>query len=177
MKKNDKLLYFNEWVSLYQAKNGFVYADRKGTNSVAVLAFRKIKNEYEFLIRYQPLAAIDKETKLFPCCITGSIDKNLSYEDIALEELYEEGGIKTKDYKRIIKTTSFISSTQLSEITYVYLIDVTNLKQNKANGDGSYYEKISHVKWVKQKELSKILENQVLVSLFIAYLLFLSTLS
>jgi hypothetical protein len=50
-----KYLYQNKWVSLKETERGFVYGERKNTNSTATLLYRLIKGKYEFLLRYQPL--------------------------------------------------------------------------------------------------------------------------
>ncbi|OAV63235.1 hypothetical protein Barb4_05454 [Bacteroidales bacterium Barb4] len=53
-----KTLYKNKWVSLKLTPRGFVYGERRNTNSTAALCYKKIKNEYHFLLRYQPLPMI-----------------------------------------------------------------------------------------------------------------------
>lgn len=50
-----KVLYKNYHLSLYKTERGFIYAERRNINSTASLLFKKVKNDYKFLLRYQPL--------------------------------------------------------------------------------------------------------------------------
>ncbi len=173
MSKNKKI-FEHQWIDVYETEDHFIYAERRGKDSIAILAYKLTNNGYEFLIRWQLLPATSvKEHKLMPCCITGSLWDQKSLINAVKAELLEEGGITLNDINRIITTKSFISSTQMNETTHVYLIDVTNLPQQEIKGDGSYLESISKTTWISQLELKKILASDVtLVSLLIAYNLF-----
>ncbi len=172
---NNKKLFEHKWINVYETQDHFIYAERRGKDSIAVLAYRlTTNNEYEFLIRWQLLPATSvKDHKLMPCCITGSLWDQTDLIEAVKSELYEEGGIKLDDNNRIKATKSFISSTQMSETTHVYLVDVTNIKQQEIKGDGSYLESISKSEWISQSKLEKIIKDDTtLVSLLIAYNLF-----
>ncbi len=171
---NNKKLFEHKWINVYETEDHFIYAERRGKDSIALLAYRKVKDDYEFLIRWQLLPATSiKEHKLMPCCITGSLWDQTNLITAVKAELYEEGGIELQDEKQIKTSKSFISSTQLSETTHVYLVDVTNLEQQPIKGDGSYLESVSKTTWVSHQELKRIIKEDVtLVSLSIAYELF-----
>lgn len=171
---NNKKLFEHKWINVYETEDHFIYAERRGKDSIAVLAYRAVDGDYEFLIRWQLLPATSiKEHKLMPCCITGSLWDQTDLIQAVQSELLEEGGINLDDTKRIKATKSFISSTQMSETTHVYLVDVTNLAQTTIKGDGSYLESVSESKWISHKELKEILaQHTTLVSLLIAYDLF-----
>ncbi len=183
--KKVKPLYTNYWLSLYQTPKGFVYAQRKGINSTASLCFRlNKKGQYEFLIRYQPLPVIHqysnkKENTLYPCCITGSIEQNESPLQNCLKEVFEESGYKIKQ-NNIKHVISASASTQMNEIVFHYLVDLTNVKkQGKEQNDGSYFESVSKNKWVSEKTLNEILSNEeglFLSCLGICYLAFITKL-
>ncbi len=174
MSKNNKI-FEHKWMNVFETEDHFIYAERRGKDSIAVLAYRLVDNDYEFLIRWQLLPATSvREHKLMPCCITGSLWDQTDLIAAVKSELYEEGGIKLNDNNRIKAHKSFISSTQMSETTHVYIVDVTNLEQEAISGDGSYLESISETKWTSHDDLKNIIDNQtVLVSLLIAYNLFL----
>ncbi|MCQ3907639.1 MAG: hypothetical protein MJ219_02630 [Mycoplasmoidaceae bacterium] len=55
----NKLLHKTKYLSLYETKQGFIYAQRRGINSTAILCFKKEKGNYYFLIRYQPLPVVN----------------------------------------------------------------------------------------------------------------------
>ncbi|XQP55684.1 MAG: DNA mismatch repair protein MutT [Mycoplasmoidaceae bacterium] len=160
----NKLLYKNKYVSLYETKQGFVYAQRRGINSTAILCFKKVKGNYYFLIRYQPLPVVNtvphlKWDDLYACPITGSIEENQSPLDNALSEIYEEANLKVSK-KNLIAGSYCVSSTQMNETVFNFLFDVTGIKPiNKKQGDGSIFENISLNKWISYQQLKKIVLN------------------
>lgn len=177
-----KKIFNNYHLSVYQTPKGFVYAQRRNVNSTAALCFKKNSKtkEYEFLIRYQPLPVIKfknikwNESCLFPCCITGSLEKGETPKSNIIKEVLEESGYKISN-KNILGCISVTSSTQMNEVVHHFLIDLTNLKNKKPKNDGSYFEAISKNVWVSHKQLLKILNSGkelYLSSLGIAYLLF-----
>ena len=97
-------------------------------------------------------------------------------EQNGIKEVLEEAGYKItkKNIKDCVLATA---STQMNEVVFHYLVDLTNQKQvtNKL-GDGSYFEAISKNKWVSQKEVENILYDNkelYLSSLSACYGLFL----
>ncbi len=182
--KRSKCLYKNEWLSLYETPRGFIYAQRKGINSTAILCYRKNKKKYEFLVRFQPLPVLKNRNDficdhtLYPCCVTGSIEEKETPLINCLKEVYEETNylITKKQIKHCICATS---STQMNEIVYHYLVDLTGIDINdgKLMGDGSYFENISKNQWLSEKQLKKILlsnQDLYLSSLAINYLAFIN---
>lgn len=146
-----KLIKQTKYLSLYQTKQGFIYAQRRNINSTACLCFKKIKGKYQFLIRYQPLPVVNtikhfKWDDCFACPITGSLEKNQTPIANAIAEVYEEANLKICK-KNILASNKFVSTTQMNETVFCFLIDVTNIKPtNKKQGDGSIFEKVSYNK-------------------------------
>ncbi|MEE3928310.1 NUDIX domain-containing protein [Mycoplasmopsis ciconiae] len=175
--KPDKLLFQTKWLSLYETNKGFIYAERKGVDSIAFLAFKKENGEYLFHLRYQlypNLKHLNNEYKFYPSCITGTIEANETPIQTVIKEAFEEGGFKISQ-QNIISYTPYLATTQSNEIVHVYLglID-SSVECCEAQGDGSYFEKISFNKWVNIQELQQILKNEIThSSLFVAYKLFL----
>lgn len=177
-----KKLFDNPHVCMYQTKKGFIFAQRRGINSTATLCFKKQKEGYEFLIRYQPLPILNNkkfkniDNSLYPCCITGSLEKNQTPIQNCIAEVFEESGYKIAK-KDIVDTVNTVSTTQMNEIVYHYLVDLTNKEMSSTpTTDGSFFEKISKNVWVTEKELINTIyhkENIYLSSLAICYLLFL----
>lgn len=174
----NKELYQTKYLSLLQTEKGFYYAQRRNKNSVAGLCFKKENNIYYFLLRYQPLPEIDNKIswdELYPCPITGSCEINEDYLTTMIREIYEEGGIKVST-NNLVANTSCVATTQMNEIVYNYLFDVTNLEQVKTSGDGSIFESVSQNVWVTLDQLEDIIFNNkakaYLSSLITCYLLF-----
>ena len=176
-----KILYKAPWLELHVSSRKFYFAQRKGINSTAVLCFRKTKHGFEFLMRYQPLPVIELKNyklnkALYPCPITGSLEKNETPDQNVVKEILEESGYKITK-KNLVDCVLATASTQMNEVVFHYLADLTGVKQatNKL-GDGSYFENISENKWISQKQLEDILyrnKELYLSSLSVCYGLFL----
>ena len=175
-----KKLFDTKHLSLFETKKGFIYAERRGINSTAALCYRfnRSKNCYEFLVRYQPLPInkfINKIDKfLYPCCITGSIEKNESEEQNIIKEVFEESGYIISK-KNIISVNKATATTQMNEIVFHYLINLDGCKKTKCMNDGSFFESISVNKWINEKKLINLIINNkeiYLSSLGICYLMF-----
>lgn len=176
-----KLLKQTKFLSLFQTKQGFIYAQRRNINSTACLCFKKVKGDYQFLIRYQPLPVVNtikhfKWDDCFACPITGSLEKKQTPIINVINEIYEEANIKITK-RNIISWSKFVPTTQMNETVFCFLVDVTNLKPvNKKQGDGSIFEDVSYNKWISHSQLSKILssknKNLFLSSLAICFNLF-----
>lgn len=175
-----KVLYKTKYLNLLETKRGFFFAQRRNVNSTATLLYRKTKDDYEFLLRYQPLPELKiKKTKsnwnsLFPCCVTGSLEKNETPQTNCIKEVYEETGYKIK--KSNIKCFNIaVSSTQMNECVYNFVVDIANIRpENNGLGDGSIFEQVSKNIWVSHKQLKDILLcNKIyLSSLASSYILF-----
>lgn len=159
-----KLLYKTKYLSLYKTKQGFIYAQRRGINSTAILCFKKDKGEYKFLIRYQPLPVVNTVKHLkwddcYACPITGSIEESESPLDNAIKEVYEEANIKITK-KNLVAGSYCVATSQMNETVFNFLFDVTKCKTvRKHQGDGSIFEEVSLNKWLTYKQVKKILLN------------------
>ena len=119
-------LFSNPYISI-KKKNGFVYAERKGRDSVAIVLTRN--NGTEVMMRYQPLIA--DGGKWYGCPITGSMDHEDEIpEECAVREIAEESGFIV-DIDELLCLTSYIVCTQTNEICHLFTIDVTGLEQGK----------------------------------------------
>ncbi|QZX49032.1 NUDIX domain-containing protein [Mycoplasma sp. E35C] len=172
----DKLLHETEWLNLYQTDKGFIYAQRKSVNSIASLCFKHVGDEVMYLIHYQPQPELKSKkcwNDLYPCPITGAIDPNETPLQAAIRETYEEGGIKV-DLNQFHDQIYFVPSTQMNEIVYCFIFDVTNLEQEEPKTDGTLFESVSINKWMTQSEVEDILfknKEIYLTSLLNAYCL------
>lgn len=175
--KPDKLLYKTPWLKLFLTKKGFIYAERKGVNSVAALIFKKQNNETLFHLRYQlkpNLKDLNTDIKHYPCCITGTIEKNETPIQTVIKEVLEESGFYINE-DNILNKNVYLATTQSNEAVYTYIIKIDqNTKTETPKNDGSYFEAMSYNLWVNEKELNNIFKTELVhSSLFVAYKLFL----
>jgi hypothetical protein len=109
--------------------------------------FKKVNNDYKFLLRFQPLPELTIKTstwkKLYPCCVTGSLEQKETPLQNAIKEILEETNYAVTS-KNFVASGQNVSSTQMNELVYIYVVDITYAKQiNKKLGDGSIFENIS----------------------------------
>ena len=153
------------WLSLNKTEHNFIFAQRRNINSTAALCFKRVKNKFYFLIRMQPLPLLNtvfrkKWDDLYPCPITGSMEKNQQPIDNAINEIYEEANIKVTK-KNMVDSSFCVATTQMNETVFNFLFDVTGCKVvNKQMGDGTVFETHSKNRWVSWQELRKIVHNK-----------------
>ena len=149
----DKIIFDNPWLKVKESPHGYIFSERKGVDSIAILAYTKMGNDIEILTRFQPLPFKNAENKedtlpLFCCPITGSIDKGDTADDSAIKEMKEEAGYEiTKD--QLTYLGYYIVGTQTNEAVHMYIIDVTNLEPAETSSDGTYHESVSENFWHK----------------------------
>lgn len=174
-KENDRLIVKTKHLEMYKTEKGFYYCQRRSINSVAILCYKKVNNEYSFLLRYQPMPQVEEKQNwkdLYPCPITGSIENNELPIECAIRETFEESGYQvSKD--NLFEISQSIATTQMNEKVFCFLADVTNIKETSPKNDGTIFEKVSKNIWVSESKLNEILNNKlVLSSLIISYYFF-----
>lgn len=170
-----KVLYITKWVSLKESSTGFQFLERKGKDSVAILLFKVENNELYCLIRKQPLCALldgVKDHVLGNCPITGSIEQDENYKITAIREVEEESGY-ILNIDKLVDIGFYIVGTQTNEKCFIYIADVTGLKNKIPEGDGSLDESVSYNEWVKFKDI----KNESYSGLAIIYLRFIQALN
>lgn len=176
MKEKNIELFSNEWMSVFKSEKGFTYCQRKSINSIAALLYKKINDEYIFMIHYQPLPEIAEKKswdQCYPSALTGSIETNQSPIECCLNEVFEESGYKISE-KNIKASSISIATTQMNEKVFNFIVDVSELIPDEIHTDGSIFESVSYNKWYDEHSFNDILQNElVLSSLNSLYLLFL----
>lgn len=161
-----KELFKTKWIGIYESEKGFNYCQRASINSVAALIIRKVDDQYEFMIHYQPLPEIiEKKSwdQCFPSTITGSIESNETPKQCIIREILEESGFIINE-SNILQEFTVVATTQMNEKVFCYLIDVTGNNQYETQPDGSCFEEVSHNKWHSQTEFEQILNNELTLS-------------
>lgn len=152
-------LYHNDWLSLYEI-DGYVYSheSRSDGRIVAILPFRDTPDGRQYLLRSEVTPCWDYEEPTISS-ITGGCEGG-DTDDDAVRELYEEAGYIITTDQLIPLGTSYASKS--SDTIYILsAVDVTDIKQTEAPGDGSYAESKATTKWYSARELSDILDPQV----------------
>jgi len=163
-KETIKVLYKTPFLSLCQTEHKFYFAERRNINSTAILCFKKVNGKYMFLIRMQPLPLLNTVYRkhwddLYACPVTGSMEKNQTPIENAINEVYEEANLKISK-KDIVASCFTVATTQMNETIFNMLVDVTHARPiNKQQGDGTVFETHSKNKWVTYNQLKKILHN------------------
>ena len=146
----DEILYDAGWMKLKKTKNDFIFSERKGVDSVAVLLYRHSRKgdsiELEVLIRKQPLPIENERMDLFSCPITGQIEEGRDLIDVAVGEIKEEGGYIV-DPVDVVSVGKYIVGTQTNEVVSMFICNVTEKDIVEIEGDGSFHESISHNEW------------------------------
>lgn len=146
----DKTLYENDWLSLKETNDGYIYSyeSRSDGKLVAVLGF---KSDGKYLGRYERNPAHKDDIAL--CALTGGVDKDVKdIKDMALQELEEESGIKA-DKDELIDLGTVRPSKSADTTFYLFGINLDDYEIGEAKGDGSKGEEGSYCKWVSKDDL------------------------
>jgi UDP-sugar diphosphatase len=119
----------------------------KSFDSVAILLYHTQKDAFLLVKQFRPPVYINDETHLFTYELcAGIVDKNLSLEQIAKEEILEECGFDIP-LKNIQKVTSFYTNVGVSgakQHLYYASID-DNYKVNDGGGVESEYIELEYL--------------------------------
>jgi 8-oxo-dGTP diphosphatase len=164
-----EIIFDSPRLKVFKSEKGFVFSERNGKDSIAVLPYRKNDDKIEVLIRLQPLVFNQgtvlkfKENdyrdvpadELIRCPITGSLDSTHdNIIDYVIEEMKEEAGyfIKPSEVKFL---GYYFVGTQTNEVVHCFTCDVSNKPQQSPEGDGTYWESISKNEWIDFDDLVK----------------------
>lgn len=177
--KKIETLHKNKWVSLLQMVwpekkvNGYVYSHETRCNGhiVSVLPFRIVSETddegvlevFEFLLRHEitPCWDIDNQTI---SSITGGVEKGLTPEETAIEEVEQEAGYIIEEEDLIDLGTCF--GTKSSDTIYhLFAVDLTGReKETDAEGDGSELERLAECRWHSEADIHRAQDPFVYVN-------------
>lgn len=151
----DKTLFENEWKTLKETDDGYVYEDN--TQGIGVLPFRVSGDKVEYMVRYEKNPILGEIVTI----VTGRKDEDENRQnwwiDTAARELQEEAGIDISglddiDFRIIDLGEMFIGKSHKNP-DRLMAIDVTGLDQKEPETDGTIFEKMSSNIWVDEDEL------------------------
>jgi hypothetical protein len=142
----------NKFVNLKEVRDpekgceGFQFAERRGVDSVSFICYDD--NTKMFLLNQDYFPPLDK---FVTWAFSGSLDKKIPKIQIVQEEVYEEAGFAV-EFDRIYDLGSCIVSTQMNQTCYLYLVDVTGLKQGERHPENKL-EAMAKTIWHKKAEV------------------------
>jgi hypothetical protein len=119
--------------SVKEARGYYVYGQRGGTNSIAFV----LKDGDKYGLIYESKPPLDEEYNEKHMEITafgGSIDMDKSYKEICQTEVLEESGYDVS-MDRISDVGKTLVSTQMNQLCYGYLVDVSGLEAGETESD------------------------------------------
>lgn len=142
-------------------------------DSVSVLIYHQDKKSFIFVKQFRiPLWDYQKRNKInlqdmgfsIELC-SGLVDKNLSLEDIAIEECIEEVGYKPKIIEKIDEFyTGFGSGVSMQHLFYAIVDD--SCKLNEGGGiDGENIELV----WIEKDEFEQFSKNNLIKTPLLEY--------
>jgi len=159
----DKELFHNEWLSVKETPDGYVYSHETRCNGkiVAILVYK----EDEFLGRFEICAAHSPNIEL--CAITGGVEKDDPLMT-AIHELKEEAGIDAVP-EELTDLGTVRPSKSADTVVYLYALFGGNKILGEAKGDGSVGERGSYCKWCPAENIATCkdpLVSTMLIRLF-----------
>lgn len=147
--RTSKTLYRNEWLSLQETMDGYVYTheEKSDGQGVAVLAFRP-----------RPLRVVGRYENC-PChfdgmaltSLTGQLDQGETPVQTAVRELFEEAGITVGPDE--MKSLGTVRPSKASDtVMHLFAVDIGDRDIGRAPGDGTKGEEGAYCKWVGHEE-------------------------
>lgn len=168
-----KQLFDNEWISVFETEDGYVYAKDVRGGFVAFLGWRKNdEGEMEYLARFEkvPSRYPDKTMENLPITmvsLSGTVEEGDSAEETAVREVMEESGYEISEDDLVDLGIVCPSKSMYSRV-HLYAADLTGKEKKDAKGDGSKYEDEAHCEFVTFDELVYS-DDPVLHSLFMRF--------
>jgi hypothetical protein len=124
--KKDEILFDNPWVKMKKTQKGFIYAERKGIDSVAFILIDKEKKQIGVLEEYK-----DAIYKRLLTAFGGSIDKHQNdLKQLVIEEILEESGFQVEK-NQVKKVAKIYCSNMMNQFVHLFVVFVDKNKQGK----------------------------------------------
>jgi len=141
---------------------GYYFSERLGRDSVAFLLYDR--NELE-----KPYVALEQyhsPRRMFQKgAFTGSLDKGLSPDATAIEEIAEEAGYRISS-ERLHSVGKQFVGCNTNESVYLFIGDVTGIARNKKNPD-NVWEENTHLLQMSKDEIFKFCEWRAILCMML----------
>jgi 8-oxo-dGTP pyrophosphatase MutT (NUDIX family) len=146
----DSVLYQTAWLDVYD-RDGYIFTHTHN-DVVYLLPFRfHVDVRLLLLARFEICPAHSLVHEL--TSITGQCPAGHEPLEIAVKELYEEGGYRAKQdqfiYLKSVRPVKFADTT-----AHLYAIDVTGMEQEPAPGDGTTFEQSATTYWMALSDMA-----------------------
>jgi len=143
-------------MTVKRARGYYEYAERGGKDSIFFILYDKNTKKYALINESKP-PMDEREGKLvrMTTAFGGSIDMSITHKEICQTEVREEAGYIVP-LERIHFVGKTMVSTQMSQIAYGYLVDVTDIEKTEL---AEYEKEIS--KEQKEKDANEFSGNSV----------------
>jgi 8-oxo-dGTP pyrophosphatase MutT (NUDIX family) len=129
-------------------RGGYVFTST--TNSVVYLLPYRLPLEGRcFLAHREVCPAHGPDPAVY--AITGQCEPDQEPLDVAVEELFEEAGIRAEP-ERFQPLGTLYLTKQADTQAHLFAVDVTDLNQGFAISDGSYFERGASYAWLTRRE-------------------------
>jgi len=137
----------NDFLHIFQTDDGYVYAQRKGKDSVAFILHDSTSGLYGLIQEYKPPI-----NEWLVTAFGGSIDCDRSLVEIVRQEVWEEAGYKVTPGHIRFMGKHFVS-TQMNQFCYLFLVDVSGYMKETKPETGDTFEKRSMPVWIDDSQL------------------------
>ena len=149
-----EILFDNPWLKVKKA-GGFIYSERKGTDSIAFILIATNANDERrigLINEYK-----DPIGRFVTTAFGGSIDDVKYHNDLRLlvkDEVMEESGFEIKN-ENINYYGKVMVSTQSNQFCHLFAVEVDKLSQQERTTNNPT-ELLSDVKWISMKEVQHL---------------------
>lgn len=128
-------------------------------DSVAILIYHKEREEFILVKQFRPAVYVHNKNGMTLELCAGLVDKELSLEDIAKEEIEEECGYKTNNIEKI---TSFYTSVGFAGAKQtLYYSEVT--EEMKVSSGGGVDSEDIEVIYLKKDEIMAMVYDETII--------------
>jgi hypothetical protein len=127
--------------------NGYQFAERRGVDSIAFICYDSRTNKFLVNGEYKP-----PTNEFIDGAFGGSLDKDVSKEEIVIAEVKEEAGFVVDEDAVVMVGRSFVS-TQMNQYCYLYIVYVDREDQQEREPENAI-EAMAETKWVTVDEIN-----------------------